>query len=95
MPELIDTVAIKFKPSMTMDNVSELYDELKKSLEHTPKKVVFECAVNEEIDFITLQTLAAYYKHRKAEGVKLAWDNPSIALFSKAVELGVDDALGL
>jgi anti-anti-sigma regulatory factor len=95
MPELSDTVAIKFKPSMTMDNVAELYEELKTSLEETPKKVIFECAVNEEIDFMTLQTLAAYYEHRKAEGVKIVWDNPSIAIFLRAVELGIGDALGL
>ncbi len=95
MSEIQDTVAIKLKPSMTMDNVAEFYEELKTSLETSTKKIVLECAVNEEIDFSTLQTLAAFYKNRIDEGVKIAWDNPSIALFERSVELGLDEALGL
>lgn len=95
MSEIQETMAIKLKPSMSMDNVAEFYEQLKSSLETDAKKIIFECAFNEEIDFASLQTLAVYYRNRVAEGVKITWDNPSIALFERSVELGLDEAFGL
>lgn len=95
MADTNDVLTVKFKPSLTLDNVSEFYEELYQSKDLEVNKVVFDCSINEEIDFAAIQTLASFYQHMADKGIKLAWDNPSIVLFERTVELGMDEALGL
>lgn len=95
MTDANDILTIKLKPSMTLDNVSEFYDELFAFKDREVNKLVFDCSINEEIDFSTIQSLVAFYAHTKDKGIKIAWDNPSIVLFERTVELGMDEALGL
>lgn len=90
-----DSITIKFQPSLTIENVSGFYEELFEVKDKEVSKVIFDCSVNEEIDFAAIQTLTAFYKHMVGKGAKVSWDNPSIALFEKTVELGMDEALGL
>lgn len=95
MTDQDDLLTVKFKPSLTLENVAAFYEELFESKDREVTKLVFDCSVNEEIDFAAIQTLVAFYKHMDGKGAKIAWDNPSIALFEKTVELGMDEALGL
>jgi MFS superfamily sulfate permease-like transporter len=95
MTDTNDVLNIKFKPSLTLHNVSEFYEELFEAKDREVNKLVFDCSINEEIDFSAIQALAAFYQHMADKGIKIAWDNPSIVLFERTVELGMDEALGL
>ena len=88
-------ITIKFKAAMTLADADKLHQEVLKSLEGNPKKVILDFAENEEIDFSTMQILVAYITQLKSRNIKVSWDNPSIALFERSVELGMDDALGI
>lgn len=90
-----DVLTVKLKPSLTLDNVAEFYEELYKSKDLEVNKLVFDCSINEEIDFAAVQTLTSFYQHIAEKGIKITWDNPSIVLFERTVELGMDEALGL
>ncbi|MFK7865100.1 MAG: STAS domain-containing protein [Pseudohongiellaceae bacterium] len=95
MSEQDDLLTVKIGPSLTLKNVAAFYEELAEVKDREVTKLVFDSALNEEIDFAGTQTLAAFYEHMTSRGTKISWDNPSIAIFEKTVELGMDEALGL
>lgn len=95
MSDQDELLTVKFRPSLTLDNVAAFYEELFECKDKEATKLVFDCSENEEIDFAAIQTLVSFYKHMSEKGTKISWDNPSIALFEKTVELGMDEALGL
>ena len=47
------------------------------------------------VDTSALQLMLALVKKAEAENKELSWDNPSAALKKTAVQLGLDQALGL
>ena len=57
--------------------------------------ILIDAVENEVIEFPILQILVAVNARAESSGAKVIWENPSIALFEKSMELGLDEALGL
>ena len=90
------TITLKLSKSMTLTEAEEFYNSSKQLLEDsTPDKICIDAVENEVIELPVLQILLCVASLAKEKGAKLVWDNPSIALFEKSMELGLDDALGL
>ena len=90
------TITLKLSRSMTLNEAANFYNSSKQLLEDTTaEKICIDAVENEVIEFPILQILVCIVSFAKSKGMKLVWNNPSIALFEKSVELGLDDALGL
>ena len=91
-----DTLSLKLNNSMTLHDAAAFCDQAKLVLADSNSDTVWIDAVaNEVIELPILQVLACVVREAKAKGKKIVWDNPSIALFERSVELGLDGALEL
>ena len=91
-----DTLNLKLNNSMTLADAPLLHEQAIAILEDPSTDTVWIDAVaNEAIELPIVQILIAVVKEAKEKGKKVVWDNPSIALFERSVELGLDEALEL
>ena len=91
-----DSIPLKLNNSMTLSDATAFYEQARVVLEDSNSDTVWIDAVaNEVVELPILQVLACIVKEAKAKGKKVVWDNPSIALFERSVELGLDGALEL
>jgi len=91
-----DSVNLKLHQSMTLADAKEFYESTKQMLEGgKTDKIWIDAVENEVIDLSILQILACVVARANENGAEVVWDNPSIALFERSVELGMDTALGL
>ncbi len=88
--------ALNLGQSMTLSNATDFHLEIENLISAgMPEKITISCVENEVIDVSILQLLTALVIKAKVSDSKIVWDNPSIALFAKSTELGLDTALGL
>ena len=91
-----DTLSLKLNNSMTLPDAAAFWDQAKLVLADSNSDTVWIDAVaNEVIELPILQILTCVVREAKAQNKKIVWDNPSIALFERSVELGLDGALEL
>ncbi len=89
-----DSLSLKLNNSMTLADAKAFHDEALTIMENTASDTVWIDAVaNEVIELPIIQILVAIVKEAKEKNLKVVWDNPSIALFERSVELGLDEAL--
>lgn len=91
-----DLLTLKLKQSMTLADADDFYEQARVVLaDESSDKLEIESVENEIIELPILQILTCVVAAAKARNKKVVWDNPSIALFQRSVELGLDGALGL
>lgn len=79
---------------MTLADARAFHEEAVAALDSPASDTVWIDAVaNEAIELPIVQILVAVVKRAKEKQLKVVWDNPSIALFERSVELGLDEAL--
>ncbi|NKB35283.1 MAG: hypothetical protein GKR91_19470 [Pseudomonadales bacterium] len=91
-----DSITLKLGKSITLAQIQELYCASSSLVEDDiPAKICIDAVENEVIEFPAIQVLVAVVELAKSKGVEIIWENPSIALFEKSMELGMDHKLGL
>ncbi len=89
-----DSINLKLNNVMTLAHAKAFHEEALAALDDPASDTVWIDAVaNEAIELPILQILVAVVNRAKEKGLKVVWDNPSIALFERSVELGLDEAL--
>lgn len=89
-----DSINLKLSNVMTLADARAFHEEAVAALDSPASDTVWIDAVaNEAIELPIVQILVAVVKRAKEKQLKVVWDNPSIALFERSVELGLDEAL--
>ena len=91
-----DSITLKLKQTMTLKEAEDFCTSAQQIIDDKkPEQLWIDCVENEAIEFPIIQILVAVVKHAKSNGIKIIWDNPSISLFERSMELGMDTALEL
>lgn len=88
------TLVVTCEESIDISVVGELHLYLQKALEEK-QAVVIEAGQVERADTAVLQTLYAFIKEAKSQGVTVKWRNVSNTVRDAAGLLGLSEALGL
>ena len=91
-----EVITLKLGKSMTLADAQNFYAATAALRDDAfSGDILIDAVENEVIEFPILQILAAVSAKASSNGSKIIWENPSIALFEKSMELGLDEALGL
>lgn len=91
-----DSTCLKLENSMTLSDAKAFHEKAIAALDNPSSDTIWIDAVaNEVIELPIVQVLIAVVKQAQEKDIRIVWDNPSIALFERSVELGLDEALNL